>query len=133
MGFISKFVLGGVFDKLSGVFDDLHLSKEEKGRLEIEMEGALRKTLEIEISSREKVLVAELSQGDLYTKRARPSVVYFGLVLILIQALLLYLGREPLPIPAIFWMGWSAIVASYGVGRSFEKIAKIRANGNGRS
>ena len=79
------------------------------------------------------MLVAELSQGDLYTKRARPSVVYFGLVLILIQALLLYLGKEPLPIPDVFWMGWSAIVASYGVGRSFEKIARIRANGNGRS
>ena len=126
MGFFSKFILGGAFDKLSGVFDDLHLSKEEKAKLEIEMEGALRKTLEIEIASRQQVLVAELSQGDRYTKRARPTVVYFGLALILIQAAFLYLGQEPLPIPDVFWMGWSAIVASYGIGRSFEKIASSR-------
>ena len=133
MGFFSKFILGGAFDKLSGVFDDLHLSKEEKAKLEIEMEGAVRKTLEVEIASREKVLVAELSQGDLYTKRARPTIVYFGLVLILIDVVLALCGKPVLPLPEIFWMGWSAIVASYGVGRSFEKIARIRANGNGRS
>jgi hypothetical protein len=37
------------------------------------------------MQSRERVLVAELQQGDSYTKRARPSVVYVGLGVAVLQ------------------------------------------------
>ncbi len=81
-----------------------------------------------EMSSKEKILVAELNQGDSYTKRARPTVVYAGLVILVVNHIFLpwfaYFAGMVIPtidIPGIFWTGWSGIVMTWSVGRSMEK------------
>ena len=54
-----------------------------------EMESLLQKpdseieqTIRAELGAKARALVAELAQGDNYTKRARPTVVYAGLIFI---------------------------------------------------
>jgi len=81
-----------------------------------------------ELQAKERILVAELTQGDSYTKRARPTVVYAGLAFIFINYCLVpIIGKlfavdiPELSLPKAFWAGWSGIVATWSVGRSFEK------------
>ncbi len=133
----------GLIDSVGGIIDQFHLSPEQKQQFSLQMQALLQKrdseieeTLRAELSAKERVLVAELTQDDNYTKRARPTVVYVGLAVIVfnycIVPILLRLvslfsetavltGFEPLALPVEFWMGWSGIVATWSIGRSAEK------------
>ena len=134
---------GTFVEKVGGIIDGFHLSGEEKQQFKIDFEKVLQardaeleQTMRQELQAKERILVAELTHGDKYTKRARPTVVYFGLVVIAwnysIVPLLLYLleltmtGTAPPPIPSMelpaeFWYGWSGIVATWSVGRTMER------------
>lgn len=87
------------------------------------------------------VIVAELEQGDKYTKRARPTIVYGGLIAIGINHVLIpFVNRiaewvalakgsdltafgniSPINLPAEFWYAWTGVCSVYAVGRSMEK------------
>jgi hypothetical protein len=108
---------------------------QDRMRLQNELEGLLQKrdseveqTIRAELDAKERVLVAELSQGDAYTKRARPTVVYFGLLVVffnycLVPAIQTFTGRDASPwdLPAEFWLAWGGIVSTWVIGRSAEK------------
>lgn len=128
--------LSGNFVKdISDVVDKFHLSGEEKQTFSLALETLLQKrdsetevTLRTELAAKERVLVAELQQGDAYTKRARPTVVYFGLVIIFINyslvpiiGALFSIAVPILALPTAFWAGWSGIVATWSIGRSLER------------
>jgi hypothetical protein len=95
-----------------------------------DIESSTRKELE----AKERILVAELAQDDKFTKRARPTVVYTGLVLVLFEVVARYVtfwfGVE-LPesegklvttmVPAEFWYAWGGICGTWVIGRSAEK------------
>jgi len=81
------------------------------------------------------VMVAELNQGDSYTKRARPTVVYFGLVVIAVNHVInpwlayfvsLFFENTPalpdIQLPGEFWIAWGGICSVWCIGRSAEKI-----------
>ena len=51
----------------------------------LKRENEIDETLRTEMEAQKEALVAELTQGDVYTKRARPTVVYAGLAIILIK------------------------------------------------
>ena len=125
--------VGEIVEKVGSTFD---LNDEKKHAFKINLEALLQKrdseieeTLRTELQAKERVLVAELQQGDSYTKRARPTVVYTGLVFAFLNAVLKLVGiRWGIPvadldtlIPPEFWLGWSGIVATWSIGRSFEK------------
>lgn len=128
--------VGALVEQVGNVVDRFHLSAEEKQRFKLELEALLQRrdseieeTLRSELEAKERILVAELEQGDGFTKRARPTVVYAGLGFIFFNyALVPALGRlggaevPPLELPAEFWWGWSGIVATWSVGRSLEKM-----------
>lgn len=138
MSWISDIFTGGA-GKLIGsvgkVIDNLHTSDEEKSLLKIKMEELLQKrdseieqTIRAELGAKERVLVAELQQGDKYTKRARPSVVYYGLIAIafnysIVPAIQLFMGTPvaPFDLPSEFWLAWGGIVGTWSIGRSIEK------------
>lgn len=142
MSFFSKLFSGGiteVVDSVSGVVDKFTLSKEEKLQFKSEMqsrlmqiESELEKTYRTEIESRADIIKAEMSQGDKYTKRARPTIIYTGLGFVFIIYVLLpfiaYISGTPqaempnIDLPAEFWWAWGTVVSVYGVGRSAEKI-----------
>ena len=127
--------VGGLVQQVGDVADKFHLSGEEKQKFKLEMESLLQKrdseiqeSLRSELQAKERIMVAELTQGDSYTKRARPTVVYAGLVFIAFNYVIvpiisdLFGTRMPaFELPEEFWYGWSGIVATWSVGRSFEK------------
>lgn len=138
MSWLSKIFtsnVGEVVQQVGNIVDKFHLSGEEKQHFQLEMEALLQKrdseieeTIRSELQAKERILVAELSQGDNYTKRARPTVVYAGLVFIFINYVLipvvsdLFGARiEEFELPPEFWYGWSGIVATWSIGRTFEK------------
>ena len=127
--------VGTLVGQVGGIVDQFHLSGEEKQRFKLELEALLQKrdseieeTIRTELQAKERVLVAELTQGDNYTKRARPTVVYAGegfifLNYCIVPAIQSLAGVivEPFELPTQFWAGWSGIVATWFIGRSAEK------------
>ncbi len=161
MSWFSKIFAGGagqVVEQIGNTIDKFHLSGEEKQEFKLEIqrlvmqrESEIEQTIRKNLEAKERILVAELQQGDSYTKRARPTVVYFGLGMIalnyfLLPVILLLTGnsdqlkhctesvessikyelceRQTLfPLPEEFWVAWGGIVATWAVGRSFEKTS----------
>ncbi|MCF7805307.1 MAG: holin family protein [Candidatus Marinimicrobia bacterium] len=127
--------VGNLVKNVGEVVDNFQLSGEEKQRLKLEMqqlvqqrESEIEETIRSELRAKERVLVAELQQGDNYTKRARPSVVYSGLVFIFFNYVLVptiqSLAGVPVrsfDLPVEFWAAWGGIVATWTIGRTAEK------------
>ena len=118
-------------DSLGGVIDKFTLSKQEKQQFKLEMQGQLmqmeqqlQESYQKELDTRAQVIKTELTQGDNYTKRARPTIIYAGLLFILIVYVLVPVfseARLTIELPDEFWWAWGTVVGVYGVGRSFEK------------
>lgn len=125
----------GIIDGVGQAVDRFVHTADEKAEIKIELERivtsqilAANEQANREMEARERVLVAELNQGDQYTKRARPTVVYAGLVMIafnycVVTALQQFLGLplQPFELPTEFWLGWSGIVSTWSIGRSLER------------
>jgi len=128
---IIKDGIGGLIGPVGDIIDNLHTSDEEKAAAKQKLEELLQKermqqelSLRKELEAKERVLVAELNQGDGYTKRARPTVVYAGLAFILFNyviAPLVLPNQQSLQLPVEFWAAWGGIVSTWSIGRSFEK------------
>ena len=98
----------------------------------IEMDKELEKTYQTELSMRADIIKSEMAQGDNYTKRARPTIIYGGLVFVFIVYVLLpviaYISNTPpgempqIELPSEFWWAWGTVVSVYGAGRSAEKM-----------
>lgn len=93
------------------------------------------------VTAQRDIIVAELEQGDKFTKRARPMIVYTGLVVLVFNhALVPFINRcvewyvlsqggdlsafaalTPMNLPSEFWYAWSGVVGVYAVGRTAEK------------
>jgi hypothetical protein len=139
MSWFSQLVSGGVgelVEKVGDTVDRFHLSGEEKQKFKLELRSLLQQrqaeveqTVRKNLEARERVLVAELTQGDNYTKRARPTVVYGGLIMIGINYVIApFLAQlfgagalEPFQLPMEFWAAWGGVVATWSIGRSLEK------------
>jgi hypothetical protein len=145
MSIFSKLFSGGisdVVDSVSGVIDKFTLSKEEKEEIKLEMQSKLmqvekemEETYRTELETRSDIIKSELAQGDAYTKRARPTIIYAGLLFIFIVHVLVpviaYIaGTNPSNMPDInlpneFWWAWGTVVGVYGAGRSAEKLGVV--------
>jgi hypothetical protein len=139
MSFITKILGGGagaLIDSIGGVIDAVSTTDEERAAAKLEVQKLIHaenqeieKTVRKELEAKERILVAELQQGDNYTKRARPSIVYAGLLFVLGPMVAKILG-QPIDIdslvPAEFWYAWGGVTGTWVVGRSMEK----RGNGN---
>lgn len=143
MPFLSKILGGGVselVDSVSNVVDKFTLSKEEKQTFKLEMQSRLMQmeqnledSYRAEIEARSEIIKAEMAQGDKFTKRARPTIIYVGLAFIFFVHVLLptvaYVsGAESMPdfsLPAEFWWAWGTVVSVYGAGRSAEKLGIV--------
>ena len=85
-------ILGGIAGPVRDIFDELHTSDEEKAAAAVKLEEVLQKqrhdieeTIRLELDGRTDIIKAEMAQGDAFTKRARPSLVYWGMVLITLR------------------------------------------------
>lgn len=127
---------GGIIKEIGDVVDQFNLSGEEREQFKLEAQkllqsrlSELEETLRTEIRAKQAIIVAEMQQGDTFTKRARPSVVYFGLAIIGVDYLTRALSYLFASIPVIqvslvpqeFWMTWGGVVGTWIIGRSAEK------------
>lgn len=138
MSFISKLtglVGGGLVESIGNVADRFIQTDEEKNAFMVEMEKVLQQrdseveqTIRAELQAKERIMVAEMAQGDNYTKRARPTVIYMGLLIIAFNYCLIPLIQmwaemtiAPFGLPTEFWVAWGGCVGVYNLGRSMEK------------
>lgn len=129
---LSKILTAGVgttAEKLAGAIRQFVTTDADRARIQLEFERLLlehaaeqEQTLRAELQLRERVMTAELEQGDAYTKRARPTIVYAGLAMIAFNYCAApLLGLDALALPTEFWVAWGGVVGIYSVGRSYEK------------
>jgi hypothetical protein len=128
-------------DKVTNLIDNLTLSREEKEEFSLQLQSQLiqqqqliEESFQTALTSRAEIIKSELTQGDAFTKRARPMIIYGGLLFILIVHVLVpvsYLflqGQLPegvdqlITLPEEFWWAWGTVVGVYGAGRSAEKL-----------
>ena len=138
MGFLTKIFSSGaegIINGVKGIVDEFHLSSEEKQKFTLELESLLQKrdseieqTIRTELDAKSKIIQAEMAQGDNFTKRARPMVVYVGLGVIVLNYCIaplvaVFIGKQipELILPTEFWVAWGGIVATWSIGRSSEK------------
>lgn len=98
-----------------------------------EREKQIHDTYRSEINASKEIIIAELRQSDLYTKRARPTVIYAGLVVVLLElfglriAVLNYnhasvdIINSSTDILNAFLYMWGAVAGAYALGRTAEK------------
>ena len=138
VGWISKIISGSVgetVEKIGNTVKQFVTPDGDRLKLKAEFEKIIQsrdteveETLRQELQAKERIIVAELQQSDLYTKRMRPTIGYTGLIMIVISyqiipAIQLIMGVEiePFPLPDIFWQAWGGLVGVYSIGRSLEK------------
>ena len=146
MSFITDLLTGGlenIINPISKVIDQFHVSDEEKEKLRIQVKKQMtevfqevEKTHRQEIESKANIIQAEMAQGDNFTKRARPAVVYWGMALItlcnffvpfLVLVVRLFNGEPISDLPTIpldesvYW-AWTSVVGVWTAGRSAEKL-----------
>jgi len=104
------------------------MSEADKAQAQLGIQGLLTERDNTVDKSRRDIIVAELNQGDNYTKRARPTIIYAGLVFIgLVHVVfpilkgLLQINTPELTLPSQFWWSWSGVSGIYALGRSAEK------------
>jgi len=135
-----------IVDSISGLaknifpfVDELNVSDEEKEELKIKMQSMLTghseemyKTYYKEIENRTEVIKAEMKQDDAYTKRARPTVMYFFIGIITLNyclyPIICHIFGTTLPtikLPSEAWDAFKIVFGVYAVGRSFEKTDVI--------
>jgi len=140
-----SFPLDSAFDFAKGVMDRIwpeKASEDDKIKAAQELVPMLQQREKAVVDAQKSVMMAELEQGDKYTKRARPSIVYGGLAIIflnwLVEASLkvfnsfrvadlnpdqieTLLEITKIELPSQFWAAWAGVVGIYAIGRSAEK------------
>ena len=147
MNWLTNLFSGGISDLLKAggdLVDRFVHTDSEKAQMKLALEKLITERLALtqeqvgrETEAKMQVLTAELKQGDNFTKRARPTVVYAGLGFIAINHVVfpvtgrvlmaffpeIVFDTSPLPdLPSEFWLAWGGICAVWAIGRTREKI-----------
>lgn len=106
----------------------------DRMKMQNELEAILQKrdseveqTIRAELNAKAAFMKAELEQGDTFTKRARPSIIYTGLGLVIANSIIGWIASftgHSVPVlnaPPEFWYAWAGICSAYVLGRSAEK------------
>ncbi len=151
MGWLNKVFSTGISETVSSISDavkpfitteaDRQQFALEAQRIVTERTQAIELRVQKELEAKQRIVEAEMAQGDNYTKRARPTVVYAGLVFIAVNHVLMPFllgvaktaGVELAPadfqleLPAEFWMAWGGICATWVISRTKEKVGQRNA------
>lgn len=123
--------IGSVADLAKTVVDKFlpsRLSGQEKAAFQLELQQAVAARESALLETQKSVIVSEMQQADNYTKRARPTLVYAGLVFIFMVhvafPMISWFTSQQMPslaLPEEFWWAWSGVCGIWVVGRSAEK------------
>lgn len=127
---------GGFVESVGSTVHKFITTDKEREEFKIQLEALLQKrdaeleeTLRTELKAKERIMVAEMQSGDRYTMRARPTIVYFGLLAIMFNFCFIPLVKliagspdfEPFSLPEEFWWAWGSVVSAYSIGVSVER------------
>lgn len=121
---LDKILAAGVTEGINAIGNvmEKHTGKKERdiaiGKLLVEQANAQIDLIKEELGVRERIMVAELTQDDKFTKRARPSIIYVGLLAMMVDGI----DAIAFTMPEMFWDGWMIAVGIYAIGRSAEKF-----------
>ena len=123
--------LGSVADLAKGVVERFFppkMTDTEKTQAQLQLQELLEKRENTVVAAHKEIIVAEMNQGDAFTKRARPCLVYAGLVFIflvhVVFPMIAWFTNESLPaltLPEEFWWAWCGVCGIWVIGRSAEK------------
>ena len=123
--------IGSVADAAKSIIDKFFPDKMndgERAQAELGLQQILIERENNIVNAQKSVTVAELNQSDSYTKRARPTLVYAGLIFILLVhvvfPMLAFFQGQPMPelsLPEEFWWSWGGVCSVWSVGRTMEK------------
>jgi len=138
MGISIQDVLGSsLLDSVKGLISQFHMSPEDKAKLQAQLDAQKDQFTAAENDYNSKLndiagqnIRAEETSGDNYTRRARPSVIWIGLAVIVWNYCLMNLlghtrwfaGAVPWELPSYFWDTWGIICTGYVFNRTAEKI-----------
>lgn len=130
--------VGSIAEFASAVIDRFFPKKmddAERAQATLQLQGMLQGREDKVLEAQKSIIVAEMNQGDAFTKRARPAIVYVGLLAIslvhvvfpIVAWLSLVLSGAELTnmpkiaLPGEFWAAWSGVCGLWIIGRSAEK------------
>ena len=133
-----KDLIGGLFGKVleqgAAIADEFTLSKEEREEFRqkdeerlLKLQEAVETTVQARYAAVAGIIRAEMEHGDNFTKRARPSLVYSGLGMFIVQML----GSPwvEFQIPEQFIFTWGGVCGVWVLGRSAERVKSEGAVG----
>ena len=138
LGMAKGILTGDTLSAVKSVAQKFIGNPAQQQQFELEMETLLQKreseieqTLRQHMTMTQEVIKAEMAQGDTFTKRARPMLVYWGMALITVSYIVGLFKGQILPLPDNFWYAWGGVVSVWIAGRSAEKFrGKGRAEDN---
>ena len=123
--------LGSVFDFAKEAMNKIwppDADPNAKMLAQLELQKMVEARENLVIDAQKSIIVSEMNQGDSYTKRARPTIVYSGLAFIFAVhvafPIIVFFTGKPMPeisLPAEFWWAWTGVCGIWVVGRSMEK------------
>lgn len=100
------------------------LTEEERAKALVELQRMVEERDAEAARAARDVIVAEMQSGDAYTRRARPTIVYVGLALIVYNYAVrpsLLPQAPPVDFPDAFWWAWTGVVGIWVGARSWER------------
>jgi len=130
--------IGSVADLAQSVVERFFPQKAteaEKAQAQLALQELLERRETAVLDTQKSIIVAEMQQGDNFTKRARPAIVYMGLIFIglvhvvfpIVAWLVLVLTNELLTempdiaLPSEFWAAWGGVCSIWVIGRTMER------------
>ena len=137
---ILKTAVGFASNVVDKIWPD-KLDEDERAKAVLELQTMIEARDATLIAAQRDVIVAELEQGDKFTKRARPMIVYVGLFAVVFNHVLIpfinriaewialakgtsleaFGGLSPIDLPPDFWYVWGGVCSVYALGRTAEK------------
>jgi hypothetical protein len=132
-------LVGAAFDGLTKIIGEFHMSPEEKAAAQQAIVNAQQQAQQAANDYQTQLnsiagqnIRAEEQSGDKFTVRARPAVIWIGLIAILWDYCVVptasMWSQKPLPsvlLPDMFWWTWGTVVTGYVFSRGMEKVAAL--------
>jgi Holin of 3TMs, for gene-transfer release len=138
MGISLKDVLGSsLLDSVKGIIQEFHMSPEDKAKLtaQIDAEKDQFETAEKDYNTKLNDIAgqnirAEEQSGDKFTARARPAVIWVGLLMFFwnycfVPSAGIHWHIPSLPIPDTFSEIWGVVVTGYVFNRTVDKVMAL--------
>jgi hypothetical protein len=126
-----------VVDLIQGLFP-AKMTDEQKALAQLKIQELGQSFESSVISTQRDIIMSELAQGDAFTKRARPAIVWLGLLFIALNHVVIPAGAwfylavsgKPISPPALqlpeeFWWSWTGLCSTWIIGRSAEKRGSL--------